>query len=76
MFFLPIFQSFKASKSILFSPLLSVGLPLIGGAKSLSETGISVTFVANHVIFSCGMANPKMVPGNPVKDSGPPANGI
>ena len=53
-----------------------MGLPFVGDFNSSSLTATFTTFVANQLICSRGKTTPKIIPGKPVKDSGPPETGI
>ncbi|MNG37787.1 hypothetical protein D3C84_1252430 [compost metagenome] len=57
-------------------PLLFTCFPFNGAFSSASVTGLSLMLVANQDTFSCGKATPRIIPGKPVNDSGPPETGI
>ena len=60
---------FSSPASLIFSPLFFV-------ANSFTAGGDNTTFVANQVVCRRGIATPKIIPGKPANDSGPPLTGI
>src|SRR5438034_8909569 len=65
-------QSFILSFKVSLNAALVTFLPLTGIFNWAAVTGVADTFVANQVTCWCGSETPNIIPGRPVKDSGPP----